>query len=69
VKSVRKDRIRNDDIKNGGRCKYNWKNGKEKLTHLRKIMGMEEHKEPRGINNWIPPGNGRRCRRKQWKEK
>jgi hypothetical protein len=37
------------------------------LAYLRKIMGIEEDKEPREINNRIPPGNGRRCRRKQWK--
>jgi hypothetical protein len=61
------DRIRNDDIKYGGSSKYNWKSGKRKLAYLRKIMGIEEDKEPREINNRIPPGNGRRCRRKQWK--
>jgi hypothetical protein len=65
VKNVRRDRIRNDDIKNGGRSQYNGKSEKEKLENFRKIIGMEEYKEPKGINNWIPPGNGRRCRRKQ----
>jgi hypothetical protein len=45
VNNVKRDRIRNDDIKNKGRSKYNWTSGKEKLAYLRKIMGMEEHKE------------------------
>jgi hypothetical protein len=45
VENVKRDRIRNDAIKDGGRSKYNWKSGKEKLAYLRKIMGMEEHKE------------------------
>jgi hypothetical protein len=36
VKNVRTDRIRNDDIKNGGRRQYNGKCGKEKLEFLGK---------------------------------
>jgi hypothetical protein len=39
VKNVGRDRIRNDDIKNRGRTKYNWKSEKGKIGVFKENNG------------------------------